>query len=210
MDPQQHFLLFGITPQAFTPAQLNCLNDLFSAGLDYLYIRSGAGGAAAWQELLRRIDPAFYGRLLLPGNAPANAAGGKYIRHIRERERPFRPGGEQGGPPAAFSTSVHQLATVPQLPGIYQFVFYSPLFPSVSKPGYQPQLGLETVARQLAGLRPAAGLQPRIIGLGGVQAGNIARVKAAGFQGAALLGALWQNESPLQALAEIRSRIHAD
>jgi thiamine-phosphate pyrophosphorylase len=206
MDLQQQFLLFGITPGQPSPFQLTQINDLFRQGLDYLYIRSEARDAATWDKLLAGVEPDFYSRLLLPGNAPADAAGGRYIRHLRERERAGRLG-EKIGAPMVFSTSVHQLAMVPQLAAFYDFVFYSPVFPSISKPGYQPQLGLETIARQLADLRRTAGQQPCIIGLGGVHAGNIGRVKAAGFHGAALLGALWQSDSPLQALAEIKSRI---
>lgn len=206
MDPKQQFLLFGITPGQLSPQQLSRLNDLFQHGLDYLYIRSEAADAATWNRLLGAVDPVFYDRLLLPGNAPVQAADGKYIRHVRERER-AKELGQEACAPAARSTSIHQLAMVPLLAGLYDYVFYSPLFPSISKPGYSPQLGLQAAARQLAGLRQKTRPQPRIIGLGGVQAANIARVKAAGFQGAALLGALWQSPCPLQALAEIRSAI---
>jgi thiamine-phosphate pyrophosphorylase len=60
------------------------------------------------------------------------------------------------------------------------------------------------VAFQLAGLQQKARGLPGIIGLGGVNATNIAQVKAVGFQGAALLGALWQSESPAENLVKIK------
>jgi thiamine-phosphate pyrophosphorylase len=206
MNHQEQFLLFGITPEVFTPRQATLVNDLFSAGLDYLYIRSEAADAAAWQELLSPIAPAFYARLLLPANAPAEAAGSEFIRHVRERERADALE-QEGGPGPARSTSVHRLSRVPQLAASYQYVFFSPLFPSISKPGYQPQPGLDAVARQLADLRQTATTLPCLIGLGGIHAGNAARVKAAGFQGAALLGALWQSTCPVKALAVIRQSL---
>ena len=202
MHPEKEFLLFGITPEVLSPLQLSQVNDLFQEGLDYLYIRSEATTAASWYPLLEKIDPAYHPRLLLPGNAPA-LAGSKYLRHIREKERPLcHVEGVRSQP--CFSTSIHDLSVVPQLAGHYKYVFYSPLFPSISKPGYLPQLSLSAVAFQLAGLQQKARGLPGIIGLGGVNATNIAQVKAAGFQGAALLGALWQSGSPAENLVNVK------
>jgi thiamine-phosphate pyrophosphorylase len=205
MPPEKEFLLFGITPEFLSPLQLSQLNDLFQEGLDYLYLRNEATTAASWYPLLEKIHPAYHPRLLLPGNAPA-LAGSKYLRHIREKERPL-PQVEGAKPQAFFSTSIHDLLAAPQLAGIYEYVFYSPLFPSISKPGYLPQVDLSAVACQLAGLQHTSLRLPGIIGLGGVNAANIAQVKAAGFQGAALLGALWQSENPAEVLSEIKKAL---
>ena len=199
MHPEEEFLLFGITPAFLSSLQLSQVNDLFQEGLDYLYIRS----EAAWHPLLEKIDPAYHPRLLLPGYVPGGAAGSKYLRHIREKERPLCQV-EGGRSQSFFSTSIHDLSVVAQLAGHYTYVFYSPLFPSISKPGYLPQLSLSAVAFQLAGLQQNARDLPGIIGLGGVNATNIAQVKAAGFQGAALLGALWQSGSPAENLVKIK------
>ena len=203
MPPEKEFLLFGITPEVLSPLQLSQVNDLFQEGLDYLYIRSEATTAASWYPLLEKIDPAYHPRLLLPGYVPGGAAGSKYLRHIREKERPLCQV-EGGKSQSFFSTSIHDLSVVAQLAGHYTYVFYSPLFPSISKPGYLPQLSLSAVAFQLAGLQQKARDLPGIIGLGGVNATNIAQVKAAGFQGAALLGALWQSGSPAENLVRIK------
>jgi thiamine-phosphate pyrophosphorylase len=204
MFPENEFLLFGITPPVLHPSHLSQVNALFKEGLHYLYIRSSETNAAAWEQLIGKIDPAYYPRLLLPGNAPQAAAGGRHIRHVRERERERAKAvsGSEAG--SLYTTSVHQLAQVPQLSASYKYVFFSPLFPSISKPGYGPQLAFNTVAVQLAELQQRHAALPGLIGLGGINAANIARVKAAGFQGAALLGALWQQASPVQALRNLQ------
>jgi thiamine-phosphate pyrophosphorylase len=204
MYPEKEFLLFGITPPVLSPLQVRQVNDLFQAGLDYLYIRSGEPSAQVWHQLLEKIDSASHARLLLPGNAPD--AGSKYFRHIREKERAYRLQ-EEAGRQACFSTSIHDLSLLPQLAGWYKYVFYSPLFPSISKPGYQPRQDLSAVASQLAGLQQTALALPGIIGLGGVYEANITQVKAAGFQGVALMGALWQSESPVKTLLEIKKAL---
>lgn len=204
--PESRFFLVGITPEVLNPSQLSQLNLLFQEGLDYLYIRTKQNTPAAWQQLLDLIDAAYYPRLLLPREAPQEAAGGKYIRHVREKERGLGPEDSQQ-PAWMCSTSVHDLALVPQLPAYYRLVFYSPLFPSISKVGYQPRIPFAEVQAALQLLKQQSRAKAGIIGLGGIDAGNIARVQAAGFQGAALLGALWQSPSPVAALATIRQAL---
>ena len=205
MNSPQPFLLIGISPEPFRPEQQKLVNSLFQQGLDYLYIRSRESDSGRWRQILEEIDPVFYSRLLLPANAPAEAAGGQYIRHIREAER--QAGGQaETGAAKLYSSSIHRLAALPELRGTYKFVFYSPVFPSISKAGYKPLLDLPEIERQMAGLRKEGGM-PRVIGLGGVCAGNIRHLQAAGFQGAALLGALWQASGAERALAEIQASL---
>jgi thiamine-phosphate pyrophosphorylase len=204
MHSPQPFLLIGITPAPFEPTQQKLVNRLFGQGLDYLYIRSGEKDAASWEQVLEQIDPVFHSRLLLPANAPVEAAGGQYIRHIREAER-LQGQSQLPEPGKLYSTSVHHLHQVQGLGDRYNLAFYSPVFPSISKAGYRPQLSWVDLLRQMAGL-PQEG-RPRLIGLGGISAANIGQVQAAGFAGAALLGALWQAPCPERALAEIQAQI---
>ncbi|HYH20435.1 MAG TPA: thiamine phosphate synthase [Azospirillum sp.] len=64
------------------------------------------------------------------------------------------------------------------------YVTLSPVFPSPSKPGYGPPLGLDGFARI------AAGAPLPVLALGGIDAGNAAAVLAAGAAGVAVMGAL--------------------
>jgi len=205
MHSSQPFLLIGITPELFQPKQQKQVNRLFEQGLDYLYIRSRENDAAAWEQVLAEIDPRFYSRLLLPVNAPVGTAGEPFVRHIREAERQqgLVPRPEPGRP---YSTSLHHLQEVPALAGRYRLAFYSPVFASISKAGYGPQLTWEELKQQMEGLPLQEG-GPCLVGLGGICAENIDQVQEAGFAGAALLGALWQAACPKQALAEIQARV---
>lgn len=65
----------------------------------------------------------------------------------------------------------------------------SPLFASVSKPGYGPALGL-------GALREAAGLGLPVIALGGIDAGNAPLCLEAGAAGIAVMGALMRADDP--------------
>lgn len=65
----------------------------------------------------------------------------------------------------------------------YDYAFLSPMFPSISKPGYSPALSLDEIS--------AAG-NNRIFALGGMTESRLDQVKRMGFGGAAFLGSVWR------------------
>jgi len=85
--------------------------------------------------------------------------------------------------PVAVSTSVHSWEEFARLPEGLAYAFISPLFDSISKPGYgaNPEL-----------LRQPAGPMPCMpIALGGVGGDNLRELLRRGWKGAAVLGWIW-------------------
>lgn len=70
-------------------------------------------------------------------------------------------------------------------------VTYSPVFPTPSKPGYGPPLGLAGLA---AGCRAVPGLA--VVALGGIEPGRAAGCRRAGAAGVALMGAVMRAADP--------------
>jgi len=70
------------------------------------------------------------------------------------------------------------------------YVTLSPVFASLSKPGYGPALGLEALAEA------AAALDGPVIALGGITWRNAAACVAAGCAGVAVMGAILQADDP--------------
>ena len=70
----------------------------------------------------------------------------------------------------------------------------SPIFPSTSKPGYGPALGLAALG--------AASPLP-VLGLGGIEIGNIAACLAAGASGAAVMGGAMRAADPQRYMADL-------
>jgi len=68
------------------------------------------------------------------------------------------------------------------------WVFLSPVFPTASKPGYGPALGLDG----LAALVPGA---PPVLALGGVGPDDVAGCRAAGAHGVAVMGPVMRDPS---------------
>lgn len=93
------------------------------------------------------------------------------------RRNPVAPAGWAG----LTSRSIH---STDEISGVQEdYAFLSPVFPSISKPGYRGNFNLSTIG-SLFGGRP-------VFALGGVTPVNMPQLEAAGFAGAAMLGAAW-------------------
>lgn len=83
------------------------------------------------------------------------------------------------------SLSTHSWKEVQQYAGRVDYLFISPLFDSISKPGYRSGLDPEETFSRLA---HHAG---RVVALGGISSDTMMQVERLGFDGAAVLGAVW-------------------
>ena len=88
------------------------------------------------------------------------------------------------------STSVHELETFNKLPECFTYAFLSPVFDSISKEGYK------AVNFDLSHRRKDV----KLIGLGGVTVENFGSLITKGFDGGAVLGAVWNSENPFKVL----------
>jgi thiamine-phosphate pyrophosphorylase len=77
----------------------------------------------------------------------------------------------------------------------------SPLFPSVSKSGYQPQRTVLELAAIRSHWRAQGGCP--VYALGGVTAQTAPQARELGFDGIAFLGEVWGAENPVKAFLEI-------
>ena len=185
---------------------LDVLNNLFVAGLDLVYLRADSVAEVNWKSLIAKLNPAFKNRIIIPASASEFVPESALIGHWKEAERKeLLP--EMLRADKVYSTSVHHLPDILDLPACFRYVFYSPVFPSISKPGYQPQIDLVTLQQNLKTLRNKKTDLPYIIALGGMQADNVKQVKNFGFDAAAFMGALWQSADPGQAYKEIKEAL---
>lgn len=90
----------------------------------------------------------------------------------------------------SYSTSCHSLEEVVDMDDKYDYVFLSPVFPSISKKGYKSDLDLCNIRGYLKSDR-----QTKVIALGGIDKTKINALIDCSFDGLALLGAVW-TDSP--------------
>ncbi|HVW62525.1 MAG TPA: thiamine phosphate synthase [Puia sp.] len=233
------FLLVVITSPAAIPGEADYLEGLLEAGLEKLHIRKPAdrqeeraprnSGDIRTPEgrlaLLERLAPRWHSRLVLHGDRGVVPLAKQYrvpqvhghwhrpwienghsSMGLEEGRNPMgreKGLGMQDGRPPALSASLHSWEEVHEVPPrALEYVFLSPLFDSISKPGY---LAGEGLLRRPAGVAPCG-----LIGLGGIDADNIGEVIQHGWDGAALLGYIWQHPEKaverFRKLKEIASR----
>jgi thiamine-phosphate pyrophosphorylase len=199
------FLLIGITDDSPQSQHIPTLTSLFDKGIDFLYWRT-----SSYAETMNSLFPAVWQSAVLLAGDTATVVPAPFRWHLKESNRQFFQPDEysthlhQARP---FSTSIHDLREWPLLAGQVELVFYSPIFPSISKPGYGPSASLDTVAQQLKTIREEYDKLPLLIGLGGIHENNVAQVKQAGFDGAALMGALWQRTDPIAGFERIKTAL---
>jgi thiamine-phosphate pyrophosphorylase len=115
-----------------------------------------------------------------------------------------------GAPRFLRSRSCHDLSRVRAAIGVYDAIFLSPVFRSVSKVGYgETRPWIDAELQDLLASRDAAALSTEVIALGGIQKSTTARCRELGFDGAAALGAIWQAADPVGAFAELRDALSA-
>jgi thiamine monophosphate synthase len=164
------FLLAVITSPGEIPGEAEYMEGLLEAGLERLHLRKPG---RVVEELLVRLAPRWGSKLVVHGDAELAARYGV--------ERVHRVN----------STSVHSWEELRALPSGLDYAFISPVFDSISKPGYRAAADLLEI--------PPGPLPCRPVGLGGVSTDTIGLMITRGWTGAAVLGWIW--EKPREAVS---------
>lgn len=176
------FLRIAVTVPYFYPGEAADIERcLVSGGFDYVHVRKPGCRSEQLEQLLAAIDPAVRRRLALHdhlGLAVRLGAGGV---HLNSRN-PELPQGWSG----RVSRSCHSLAECAAAADA-DYVFISPVFPSISKPGYRNDFDPGQLAEYLAVKH-----RPATIALGGVTRGRVEQVRRMGFDGCAMLSDAWR------------------
>jgi thiamine-phosphate pyrophosphorylase len=97
-----------------------------------------------------------------------------------------------------YSTSIHTMEEYNALPDHFSYAFLSPVFDSISKPGYKAERFNFSEKKE----SPV-----KVISLGGIRAGNVSEAIQMGFDGVALLGTIWNSENPVRSFMEVKSEV---
>ena len=162
------------------------INNLFMAGLQYFHIRKPESDVKTVRKLVNGISPRFYDRIALHQFHEIAADHGIKRLHYTEMAREASGTAQwQSKHDDGFtlSASIHDLSILPGL-GLFDYVFYGPVFNSISKLGYQTILMADFKLDK-------TDVKPKVIALGGVELSNLTSLKAMDFDGAAVLGTLW-------------------
>jgi len=188
------FTLVVITTPFFFPGEAECLEGLLAAGLEKLHLRKPGAGEEEIEGLLRQVSPRWRSRLVLHGSRDLQSLAVRYgipqVHCPLDEQAGQKPGERAAGAPdreapIAISASLHSWSAMKKVEGAgLAYVFMSPVFNSISKPGYP--------ANPVLLQRPAGPYPCKVIGLGGVDKDTIGGLIRQGWDGAAVLGWIWE------------------
>lgn len=200
--------LIVVSDPQFIPGEREVVHALFEAGLDTFHLRKPDADERQVLEFLKMIKPAFMKRIVLHQHYPLiNRYNLKGI-HLKESQYRRMPARELEEMVSAlkkkglrWSCAAHDPEMIPTIIDNPAYVFLSPVFPSISKPGYMS-------GRDLTRL---PGGDCPVIALGGIDKATISALSDKGFAGVALLGAIWETfkkndncEETVQVFKQIR------
>jgi thiamine-phosphate pyrophosphorylase len=177
--------------------EAECFNRLFESGLDVLHLRKPDAGEEVFNDLLHGIDPRYYGRLAWHHHHTVGETWGMQRIHLTSVARQQTSTAQLDGWKAAgrtISTSIHTQEEYTALPSAIDYALLGPVFPSISKPGYQSVLPLRAPAPQAT----------KVIAIGGIAPHRCQAVYDLGFDGIAVLGSIWQQGDPVENFKHVK------
>ena len=152
--------LIVVTPPEYFEGEAPLINELFAAGLHLLHLRKPDNDEAQFRKLLMDIRPEYHQAIAIHQHHELAEEFSLRRLHFTEQRRKLvgiAPLDELRGQGFCLSSSVHDLQELPDL----DYVFYGPVFNSISKAGYNSVLEAGFVL-------PPHGV--KIFGIGGVSA----------------------------------------
>jgi len=186
--------------------ELGLLNQFLEQPGFELSIRKPGWDAEGIESMLAAMDPKHLSRIWIHGHPELALKFKTAGVHFGEKKKPeahkwFAPLKEAG---IRIGAACHDPNELEHL-GDYDRVLLSPVFESISKPGHIPSFEPEDVRKAL--VHKPKGTE--VFALGGIIAERFELIGEMGFDGAALLGAVWAAQNPEGALAAILSQVEA-
>ena len=181
--------LIAITPPATAPDEPDRIAACLDAGFDYVHLRKSEDSADAMRrrldalsvELVRRIK--LHSHFELANEYPVAGI------HLNSRCGRVPSGLPEGVKVSRSCHSVAELSTCSQM----EYATLSPIFDSISKPGYKAAFNLEEISETIRGYG-------NVVALGGVTADCLPKLREAGFAGAAFMGYIFGAQDIRKAL----------
>lgn len=175
--------LIAMTLPYFFIEEHQILTALFDEGLELLHLRKPNAEPVFSERLLALIPSEYRERIVVHDHFYLKDEYRLKGIHLNERN-PEIPKNYKGHVSASFHTPEEVVEGKKK----YDYVFFSPIFDSISKPDYHSPY----TPAQLRELGSRKVIDKHVMALGGITLENIERARDYGFGGAVVLGSLWQ------------------
>lgn len=167
------------------------ISKLFDAGLEKLHIRKPVHSVLEISYLLDSIPEDYWPNIVVHRHIELVEDYGLAGYHHADGEDIKVCSGTS-------SQSIHHLEDLSSFNSQLDYVFYGPVYRSISKKGYEPKVPISIVEETLSNLSKLT-VRPKVYALGGVRRKKIIPLAQAGFDGLALLGSIWGHSDPVMA-----------
>jgi thiamine-phosphate pyrophosphorylase len=194
-------MLIVVSDVQFRNDEAHHINAMFDEGLQIFHLRKPDSNAAAIVELLRKIDSRHHSKISLHQHYHlASEFGISRIHHPEKIRKSIRDDELLLLNQSCFtlSTSIHK--TKEEVSQSYDYVFFGPVFNSISKRGYHSKFDQQSAVSTCAVKRFA---------IGGVDERNCSKALQMGFDGVAILGAIWRSNDVIASFKKIQSACQA-
>lgn len=202
-------LIIVITPEQEVPGEIALVKKLFAAGLPRLHLRRHDWDADSLRDWIEAVPKKYRDRIVVHGHPELVAEFGLAGVHLPS---PLGPRGGRGGRGKARSTpegvrisrSCHDYSELQHGPKDCAYATLGPVFPSVSKRGYAPRRTPEEYEAIVAYWKTENKGHP-VVALGGITPENAGLARKMGFDGIAVVGAVWESPKPVEAFKALRA-----
>ena len=195
--------LVVISSPEYIPFEGAIINRLFESGLSCFHMRKPDMRPKELLTLLLTIDIQFWPFIAWHQHHDLAISMGSKRLHFSEKMRNMTDQEtlvERKKEGYTLSTSIHRISELKHICD-FDYTFFGPVFNSISKPGYETSLRDDFVIKK-------SGKPIRIFALSGVSDTNIEQVRKMNFDGAGLLGAIWNDpENAVETYQNIKEAI---
>lgn len=174
--------LIAITPPYFYEGEAEAITNALERGFSRVHIRKPESTRQEMSELISSISEELRPRISLHDHHDLAKQFGIGGIHLNKRN-PLMPDEWQGILSVSAHSPVEAKSLLSDFGDRLDYLFLSPVFPSLSKPGYKPKYPFDEFA-SIAG--------PKVYALGGVTTDKLQFLEKTGFGGAAMLTEAWR------------------
>ncbi|MDX5420520.1 MAG: thiamine phosphate synthase [Hymenobacteraceae bacterium] len=186
--------LLVITAPENLPNETELICGLIEQGLETLHVRKPGFSEEELRAYVEQLPEVYHNRLVLHSHHQLKREFNLKGLHFPAVLRSLISSAEAHR--YTCSTSCHSLEDLQQASSLFDYAFLSPVFDSISKKGYKSAFAEDDLKSALQQTTLP------VVALGGINCGNIHKTKALGFDGAAVLGAVWDAKDPVKAFVE--------
>jgi len=195
-----------ITNPSPIDGEINTIHSLFENGLELLHIRKPDFSEEDMKSFLSEIKSDFSSRVVLHSHHHLAPTFGINRIHFSESERKTKEKTalethKTNG--FYLSTSIHSIDDFNVLNKRFEYAFLSPVFPSISKENYCSKTDL------IEATKNRSNFKTKLIALGGIESKNIKQTLENGFDAAALLGTIWNQNNPIENFKSCQKIVHS-